>query len=822
MRHAKHRLTVAVALALLAGGAMAASPATGGQTTPAQPPATTKDAQPAPAPASSGAPTTLATVVVTSQSRKQQLEDVPIAVQVVTAKNIEMHAATDLSKMDDFIPGLVVYGSQPTQPSFQLRGIGGSGFGIGTESAVGVYVDGVYSARSGAALLAFNDVKRIEVLKGPQGTLFGRNAAAGAISIITNRPGHEFEADARLRFGNYGERYGSALLNVPFGKRMAFRISAYDNQSDGWVTDLANGRKYGNNDDRGVRASWEIDTENTQYWLTLDHERLNQMPEPHFGLVAMSNDPQQRPAFPPDPSTYLDPLHAPLYNDSVGAGENRRYNDAVLHIDHYMGWGTLSSITAWTEFNTFNRGDWDGTDHIVTYLDETNVEANRNLYQELKLSGSNDRADWVSGISWYKEDARQRNQVNLYTDSIDTLLLNLGVPTGTPDGTLYHYFNSVLQMYGLPFSVLGDPWREEIVNEGRYTSMAAYGDVIWHLNDHIDLTTGARFSRDSKDFTWYNAPRSAPALDQTIGTLDMLGVLAAAGVPASTFRQNIVFTDAVGIPVAARHSWTDFSPRVVLSDHFTQHVMGYVSVAKGYKSGGYNMLQVNSIYAPEKVWNYEVGVKSVFPDQHLVLNASLYHYNYSNLQQLTLDPNTAGSGVPRYITTSSNENATGLDFELQWNPIDALLVNLSGAYINSRYGKKTGLSGEDLSGAPTGVPLFSAALGLQYTWQVGGGQLALNVEEGYRGAARCNADSQFQGSCQISPNFQIGQSTTRTDVRLGWTAPSHHWGVALFANNLFNQRYVTGVDNTTTTVFGTPFASITPPRFYGIELNVKY
>ncbi len=837
MRYNMHRLAFEIGCVLIAGGAIGLScPAFAGNVPATQPNEgshgqdTQQTAKPATATNRDGSQqsddekqsTQLATVVVTAQSRKQRLEEVPIAVQVINAQDIQVHAATDLSKMDEFIPGLKISAGQPTQPTYQLRGIGGSGFGIGTDPAVGVYIDGVYSARSGAALLAFNDVKRVEVLKGPQGTLFGRNAAAGAISIITNRPTPDrVEARARMRLGNYGERYGNVLLNLPAGSDMAFRLSAYDNQSDGWVTNQTNGQHYGRNDDWGARVSWLLNTDETQYWLTIDHERLNQPPEPHFGLIALSGDTHQRAPFPPDPDTYLNPLHAPLYNDAVGAGETRRYDDATLHIDHFTGWGTFTSITSWRQFNTYNRGDWDGTDHIVSYIDETNVESNRSLYQEFKLSGSNPLVNWVAGVSWYKEDGRQHNQVNLYTDTIDTLLLNLGVPTGTPDGTLYHYFTVALQASGLPISLLGDPWREDMVNHLRDTSTAVYGDVIWHLGDHFDLTTGARYTRDIKHFTWYNTPRIATQLDQTIDALAALGVLAQAGVSPATFRQNLEFTQSIGVPFTRSHDWSDFSPRVVLTDHFTSNLMGYVSVAKGYKAGGFNSLKVNSMFEPEKVWNYEAGFKGVFPRAHLVLNTSVYHYRYSNLQQLTLQTQTQ-SGIPRYLTESSNEKATGVDLEMQWKPTGAFLVNFSAAYIDSTYGQKTSLSGQDLSGQPTGIPRFSAALGLQYIWHVGGGQLTLNAEQGYRSARRCNDISQAQGTCQISPNFKISQATTRTDLRLGWTAPRKHWGVALYANNLFNKRYVIGVNNTATNILGTPFASITPPRTYGLELRVKY
>jgi iron complex outermembrane receptor protein len=202
------------------------------------------------APDTAGKDTTtqLGNVVVTAQSRSQEVQAVHIPLQIVTGKQIQTLAATDISKMDIFVPGLVVSADQPTQPSYALRGIGGSGFGAGTESAVGVYVDGVYAARSGGALMAFNDIARIEVLKGPQGTLFGRNSAGGAISIVTNEPSDKFEAKSTLRFGSYGQRYGDALVNIPLNKDMALRVSALDNQSDGWVKDAATGKHYGGND----------------------------------------------------------------------------------------------------------------------------------------------------------------------------------------------------------------------------------------------------------------------------------------------------------------------------------------------------------------------------------------------------------------------------------------------------------------------------------------------------------------------------------------------------------------------------------------------
>ena len=133
---------------------------------------------------------------MTAQLRSQSLQDVPIAMQVVDSQLIEDVAAEDMGDLNGFVPGLVVSGDSPTQPRYQIRGIQTGDFGVGTDPAVGVYVDGIYAARSGASMLAFNDIERIEVLKGPQGTLFGRNSAAGAISIVTTQPSDEFDSIA--------------------------------------------------------------------------------------------------------------------------------------------------------------------------------------------------------------------------------------------------------------------------------------------------------------------------------------------------------------------------------------------------------------------------------------------------------------------------------------------------------------------------------------------------------------------------------------------------------------------------------------------------
>jgi iron complex outermembrane receptor protein len=258
----------------------------------------------------------LGNITVTAQSRTQEVQDVPIPIQIVTEKQIQSLAATDLSKMDGYIPGLVVSGEQPTQPNYSLRGISVSDFGIGTDSPIGVYEDGVYAGKTGGALLLFNDVQRVEVLKGPQGTLFGRNSAGGAISVATNEPGDALEQDVRVRIGDYGLRYLDGVLNTPIGNDAAFRLTIVDNNSTGWLRDSATGQRYDKTNDFGLRAQFRWSNGETKVRVIWEHEQLDDPARPAIGIVTPTAQ-TGTPPFPTDPATWLDPFYAPVLNDVI-------------------------------------------------------------------------------------------------------------------------------------------------------------------------------------------------------------------------------------------------------------------------------------------------------------------------------------------------------------------------------------------------------------------------------------------------------------------------------------------------------------------------
>jgi iron complex outermembrane recepter protein len=775
---------------------------------------------PAAPPASAADTVELSTITVTAQRRTEESQNVPIALQVVTNQQIDNLAATDLASMNGYVPGLNVSGEQPTQPNFSLRGIAVTDFGIGTDSPIGIYEDGVYAGKTGGALLMFNDVQHIEVLKGPQGTLFGRNSAAGAISVATNQPTDEWAGDAKVRFGNYGEEYYEAMLNAPLGPDLAGRVTFVDNRSDGWLRDSATGERYDRNGDWGTRAQlrWRAPGD-TNVRLIWEHEELNQPPRPAIGIAALPPSPGL-PPFPSDPSTWQSPFTAPLLNDTVDGRETRKFDALTLRVEHAFSFGDFTSISAFRHFNTFNREDQDGTNRLYLYFDDANIEENKSFSQEFTLAGKTGVADWVAGANYYYDDAQQTSQLNFYTDSIDTLLNN----TGLVPGGIYGPISAFGSMVGLP-SLLGDPWQENMINHGYSRSAAGFGDVIWHVADHWNLTTGLRFTHDERDFSWYNPTRTATALDAGLATYAAALASIGQSLPPFPYTQNIEFNTPISTvaPLRQSNSWNDTSPRVVLDYKPTADLMFYASAAKGYEAGGYNALQPGAKYDPETVRNYEFGVKSELLDHRVLLNASAYYYVYSNLQNLNLVSNGNGS-IPAYEVTISDQHAKGVDFEARWQATAALRLNFVAAYIDQTYKDYVAPDGTNLSGQAVGEPLWSLAGGIDYLWRdVVGGDLDLSLQDAYRGATRCNADSAAQGSCLSIPTFEIGTAENRTDARLGWTS---HGAVpvtvALYGNNLFDKQYATGVQLISATTIGTPFSNITAPRFWGLELGVHF
>lgn len=769
-------------------------------------------------------------IVVTAQKREQNLQDVPIPIQVVSDKFIDDLAADNISDISKFIPGLEVSAGSPTQPSYKIRGIQTSDFGVGTDPAVGVYVDGIYSARSGAAVLSFGDIERIEVLKGPQGTLFGRNSAAGAVSIITKKPVDRFEGQVQARLGNYGKKRIEGLLNVPIGDNLALRVNGLYNKRNGLFRDAATGKKLSRENNWAARAAlrWEISSD-TDATLTWTHDNLDQDARPAIGIVSIPPAPGQPPV-PSVPANYLNPFTTSIFNDVIDNHETRNLNEVSLTINHDFGDISLSSISSWRKFRTENREDEDGTNRIDLYFDTNNREHNESWYQELRLAGDTGAFNWIVGTSYFHERAQQVSDTFTFTDTVNTTLGNIGF--GTPFTDLE---NGLLIPLGVPATLLGHGWREAMFNDGKFSAFAAYADVIWAVNGRLNLTVGGRYTKDKKKFQWLNGPRQAQTLDATLQTLANQGILALAGVTPADFQFDLIFDQsslagiacdngvnvAEGVPCVLDRSYSNFSPRVVVDYKVADDILLFASVAKGYKAGGFNSVQIASEFKNEDVTNFEFGVKSQFRDAHLVLNLSGFRYVYKNKQSIRLSI-PAGSSIPQYLVETSDDQAWGADFELNWNPVKPLRLFANAQYIDSTFKKRILANNLNLSGQPTGEPKFSTAFGARYEHEfAGGSRLAFQVAHSYRGKTRQNDDSIAQGALSATPAFKTGNVQNRTDLRISWTSQDEKFEFGLYGNNVFNNRYVS-LNNLTKDTLGTPFVSISEPAFWGGDVKFKF
>jgi len=769
----------------------------------------------------------LEAVVVTGQGRVQQLQSVPIAIQVLGADQVRKLGAANMGDLASHVPGLTIDATQATQPTISLRGIGTSDFGIGTDSPVGIYVDGVYTGKTGGALLNFNDVKRIEVLKGPQGTLFGRNSAGGAIAIVTNDPEFTSRASGLLRLGNRGQRHVELLANQPLGENLALRASLVSQRGDGFLADASTGEKAGGENAWGLRAAllWRA-SEDTKAILSLEHEKLDQRARPALGVVPMANG--MAPIFPSDPATYLDPRKAPLRNDVAGDVEARDFNGVTLRLTHALTCADFSSTTAYRHFTSKNRQDNDGSNSPLIYLSTTNDEANSSWQQEFRLSGKRGTTDWLAGLSFYRETARQTAFVDTTTTALDTMAGNL---TGMP---LFQTVNVLAEAVGVPgINLLGQTWGEAMTNQGRFSAVAAYGDVIWELQQNTHLTTGLRLTRDRKRFSWFNPNRASPGLDEQLAVLDAVdlfnGMVAAgaltqeqAAMIQGALRSNalIASSGASAAPLQLSRSWSDVSPRLVLDHRIDRDLMVYGSITRGYQAGGFNTLQVNSAYAPERVTSLEVGAKGQLAGLGLSYSASLFHYAFNNLQTLQLVPSSAG-GIPAYQVSISDQKATGLDLDARWRVSRQLNLFGNVELLDQTYKRGSSSLGSNLAGQPVGAPRLHASLGFEVLWQALGGQAQAGLQDSYSGATRCYEESYVQGLCLTTPTFQVGGARQKLDGRIGWESDSKRWGASLLVNNLLDKRYINRLWYESAPL-GSAYATLAKPRTVAVELRASF
>lgn len=790
-------------------------------------------------------------IVVTAQKRAESVDDVPITINAFSANGIRDLGVQNMNDLGSFIPGVETNVGDVSQASFSIRGISTNDFGSGSDPAVAVYVDGVYTGHGGSALFNFNDIDRVEVLKGPQGTLFGRNSAAGAISIITKAPSQDAEGYADVQMGNYSKQKLSLGYNTGLTDTLAVRVSGYVNQRDGYIDNVSTngiGRsELALEDDKGANIAvlWQP-TENTDITLRSDYNH-HDIDGPIGTSNTLITDPDQ-------------PYNN--YTTDTAGFDVRTIRGSSLTIEHGMGDYSLTSITARRGYEFHQHEDEDGTDLARFQLSTDTIEKQTQFSQEFRLNYADEKLKWVLGASYFKDKIEQTYLVDATTITLDTFFLvsnfgDLGVdnpaayvnanPAFTGGGMqgflttgIAPQLNAALSPFGLGMNATdignatvanldmgngGRPWQEAMHNSRELTSYAVYGDLTYSLTDRLDATVGLRWSSDSKDFgiqsnytnTILIPTLSGPATGGTSVSTDILSLSSPLIPTAIPF--GLIFFEQIGTagnPVQKDDSWSSVDPRLVLNYQATDDMMLFGSVARGYKAGGFNSLGDDPSFEPESVLNVEVGMKSKFMDDRMRLNASVYGFNYENLQILKLS-GPAGV-IPTYNVKNADAEGRGFEFEWQFLATEGLMLGANYGYVQTeytRYEQFEGdaadftLEGETLSDMPKHK--FNAMA--EYSFNMADNLvLRLRGDYNYTGARTNNSGV---GESEEIDAYQV------VNARVTLEDDAANWSLALYANNLLDEEYLWNIGGTGDGI-GSPVATRGMPRMYGLQARYNF
>ena len=643
-------------------------------------------------------------IVVTARKREENLQDAPIAVSAFSGDALDFRGVTDIGKLDQFVPNLVLNESTTysnvSNAAVYIRGIGQNDFTPVIDPGVGIYVDGVYLGRSVGAVLDIVDVERIEVLRGPQGTLFGRNTIGGAISLSSKKPDGEFGGKVDVKYGADDRFNVRGSVNIPLGDKFFARLSAATFLQDGYVTRVVDGKDLGDQDVVALRGAlrW-LPANNLDISWSVDYSRERENGNPfvlagiqplNLGLFFPDGSPN--PAGGPSMSLAANTLAAQLASGGPATfpgGEffnvihpsgfpfqflacfspenannpvcfNQQYIDNGDKKLNYSGdpsfqeldvWGTgltaewqindklkVKSVSSLRGFEGHFEGDQDGSPIRVSYL--IDIYQHEQFSQELQLLGTSfaDRLDWILGGYYFEEAGKNINPVR---------------------------FSQV-----------------DLQSGGHYDadSWAVFAQGTWHFNDKLDLTFGLRYTEDSRDYL----------PDQFIEVLP-IGPLPIPGTNIGDRPLPYVWTSS---------NTSELVPMVNLSYRWNESLMTYFTYSEGFKSGGYTQRifppeASTPSFDPEFVKSYEGGFKFDGWNDRLRFNVAVFFTDYTDLQLLVADPSRFGP----FVSNAGDAEIIGVELEMLLNPAE-------GWYITGSAGM-TDIDRTALGGGVQGLTLDS-------------------------------------------------------------------------------------------------------------------
>ncbi|WP_251359901.1 TonB-dependent receptor [Kangiella sp. TOML190] len=749
-------------------------------------------------------------IKVTAQKRVQRIQDVPLSISAVNEQMIVDTGSEDVNDILRFAPGVEGNNIQATQPNYTIRGITTSDFGVGSDPAVAVYVDGVYVGRGAASHFNFNDVERVEVLRGPQGTLFGRNAAAGAIHLITKKPTEHSEGKTRLTLGRYNKVRLETTYNSKLKEDLYFRGSLVTNNRDGWLNNLNGGSDLYEQDSYGANLKFLADvSDDTEALFIFDYDNLDQ-----DARQALSLNPAISPA---------DPFGS--YDTDFDSNERRELMGGSLTITTQFDNFEFTSISAYRKYSSHNFQEEDGTAQPRWYFDSDNDEDQDQISQEFRITSTGEGPlQWTTGFTYFKEDVSQASVVNVTTNTLDTFFLtSAGLSAGqvlqTPLGTGWGGFlqqnlpNELAALsagLGIPVDQvvsvivganLNRPWTEITDVNSVTESFAIYGDMAYSFNEYFDVTVGGRFTYDDKDFTIFSEYQNEI-------------ILPFFGVDNVPF--GLVFFDQFSPAVQQKDHWSDFSPRVVFSYKPNRDHMFYISGSEGFKSGGFNSLGLDPAFDPEEVTSYEAGYKGSFADGRFTMSLSAFDYDTDNLQIFRLSgPQGA---IPTYNIRNADAEGDGYEFEFHWRVTDNLNIAGNYSHLKTEYTRYAFFPGDtnanDLTGEPlSGMPEDKYNIFVDYYIPTANGDEWRFYMDYHHVSER--AHNSGLDASRIIDGYDI------SNVKVSWTNSEGDLTIGVFANNVFDEEYLYFIGGQAE-VLDSPVSQRGEPRMFGINFTWSY
>ena len=782
----------------------------------------------APAVAQSGqnAAVLLDEIIVTATRRAQSVQDIPVAVSAFSADQIQAAGIRDVRELQQIAPSLVAYNSQSETAGavIRIRGIGTTGDNAGLESSVGIFIDGVYRNRSAVGLTELGSIERIEVLRGPQGTLFGRNTSAGLISVITQGPGDEFEGYGEFEYGNFNHLRIGAGVSAPLSDRAGVRLDAVYTERDGLIDDALSDREFNTRERYLIRGQARFEpTDDISIRLIADYTDRDEdccaavtiVRGPTAGIVnalggTVLDDPFAR-------ETTVDSDHS--FNQDV-----EEYGVSA-EINWDLEESTITSITAYRDWEVVRGTDVDYTDIDILFRDDDGFQQSFETFtQEIRWQGQYDRLDYLFGLFYADETLDLTDAIKAGSEYEEWIN---GLVSGNPFSGFYSQFTGLP-----PGSVFLDgqgAQRDNFITDSK--SIALFTHNTLALTDDIDLTGGLRWTREKKDLSaslLADNPACGPAFIAGVNGAAAAGLIPAAqvptilGLPCLPFFNPLVDGDYEG-----SRTEKEFSGTVKLSYQINDDALVYGSFSRGYKAGGFNLDRAgfnNPLlgfvpsasdleFEPEFVDSYEVGGKFSIMDGRGTVNVAGFIMDISDFQLNTF------TGTGFIVSNLESADSIGMEVESQIQATEGLTLRFGATYAKTRYGddiSNTVLAGRNLTNAPE----WTFTAGFNYERDLGGVLGYINMD--MRSQDEVNTGSDLDREKIQKPFTLVNGSVGIADV-------DRLWAVELWGRNIFDEDYIqvgfdaplqgTGTGPGSTASFN---AFLGEPRTFGVRLRGEF